>query len=57
MIKEFITKDGLTVPTVTKEQMIEVDRVAVEETGPNLFQKMSCCTNPAAAVSTCARKN
>jgi len=40
MIKEFITKDGLTVPAVTKEQMIEVDRVAVEETGPNLFQMM-----------------
>ncbi len=40
MIKEFITKDGLTVPAVTKEQMIEVDRIAVEETGPNLFQMM-----------------
>jgi len=40
MIKEFITKDGLIVPTVTKEQMIEVDRIAVEETGPNLFQMM-----------------
>ncbi len=40
MIKEFITKDGLTVPAVTKEQMIEVDRIAVEETGPNLIQMM-----------------
>ncbi len=40
MIKEFITKDGLTVPAVTKEQMIEVDRIAVEETGPNLYQMM-----------------
>ena len=40
MINEFITKDGLTVPAVTKEQMIEVDRIAVEETGPNLYQMM-----------------
>jgi len=40
MIKEFITKDGLIVPAVTKEQMIEVDRIAIEETGPNLFQMM-----------------
>ncbi len=40
MIKEFITKDGLIVPAVTKEQMIEVDRIAVEETGPNLYQMM-----------------
>jgi NAD(P)H-hydrate epimerase len=40
MIKEFITKDGLIVPAVTKEQMIEVDRIAVEETGPNLCQMM-----------------
>ena len=38
MIKEFITRDGLIVPAVTKEQMIEIDRIAVEETGPNLFQ-------------------
>ena len=40
MIKEFITKDGLIVPAVTKEQMFEVDRIAVEETGPNLYQMM-----------------
>ena len=40
MIKEFITKDGLIVPAVTKEQMIEVDHIAVEEAGPNLYQMM-----------------
>jgi NAD(P)H-hydrate epimerase len=40
MIKEFITKDGLIVLAVTKEQMIEVDRIAVEETGPNMYQMM-----------------
>ena len=40
MIKEFITNTGLIVPAVTKEQMMEVDKIAVEETGPNLFQMM-----------------
>ena len=36
----FLTDTGLEVPAVTTEQMIEVDRVATEETGPNLFQMM-----------------
>ena len=36
----FITEIGIEVPSVTMEQMIEVDRIAVEETGPNLFQMM-----------------
>ena len=40
MIKEFLTNTGLIVPAVTKEQMMEVDKIAVEETGPNLFQMM-----------------
>ncbi len=40
MIKEFVTNTGLIVPSVTKDQMIEVDRIAVEETGPNLYQMM-----------------
>ncbi len=40
MIEKFITGNGIVIPAVTKEQMIEVDRVAVEETGPNLFQMM-----------------
>ncbi|BDM83299.1 NAD(P)H-hydrate epimerase [Acaryochloris marina] len=37
---KFFTNMGLEVPAVTTEQMIEVDRVAIEETGPNLFQMM-----------------
>ena len=37
---KFFTDMGLEVPAVTTEQMIEVDRVAVEKTGPNLFQMM-----------------
>lgn len=36
----FRTEDGIVVPSVTMEQMIEVDRIAVEETGPNLYQMM-----------------
>lgn len=36
----FITDRGVAVPAVTTEEMREVDRIAVEETGPNLFQMM-----------------
>lgn len=37
---DFFTKNGIKVPVLTKEQMIEVDRIAMEETGPNLWQMM-----------------
>lgn len=40
MIKFFKTEKEIKVPAVTTEQMIEVDRIAIEETGPNLFQMM-----------------
>ena len=40
MTLRFYTDTGVEVPAVTTEQMIEVDRVAMEETGPNLFQMM-----------------
>jgi NAD(P)H-hydrate epimerase len=40
MTSRFQTVDGIVVPAVTAEQMREVDRLAVEETGPNLFQMM-----------------
>ena len=40
MTAAFQTVDGIVVPAVTAPQMREVDRVAVEETGPNLFQMM-----------------
>lgn len=36
----FLTASGDVVPAITTEQMREVDRVAVEETGPVLFQMM-----------------
>jgi NAD(P)H-hydrate epimerase len=37
---QYFTDTGIEVPAVTTEQMIEVDRVAIEETGPNLLQMM-----------------
>lgn len=40
MTLHFYTDTGIEVPAVTTEQMIEVDRVAMAETGPNLFQMM-----------------
>jgi NAD(P)H-hydrate epimerase len=40
MSVKFVTERGIEVPSVTTKQMIEVDRVAMEETGPNLFQMM-----------------
>ncbi|MEO8230896.1 MAG: NAD(P)H-hydrate epimerase [Ignavibacteriota bacterium] len=40
MIKLFKTENEIKVPAVTTEQMIEIDRIAMEETGPNLFQMM-----------------
>ena len=40
MTKHFFTDTGIKVPSVTTKQMIEVDRVAMKETGPNLFQMM-----------------
>lgn len=36
----FVTDSGLDVPAVTTAQMRELDRIAMEETGPNLFQMM-----------------
>jgi NAD(P)H-hydrate epimerase len=38
--KRFFTDTGIEVPAVTGEQMREVDRIAMAETGPNLYQMM-----------------
>ncbi len=38
--KRFFTDAGIEVPAVTADQMREVDRIALEETGPNVFQMM-----------------
>ena len=40
MSPEYRTDGGILVPAVTTEQMREVDRIAMEETGPNLYQMM-----------------
>lgn len=36
----FLTIDGVEAPAVTAKQMREIDRIAIEETGPNLYQMM-----------------
>jgi NAD(P)H-hydrate epimerase len=40
MLVTFHDSDGREVPSLSERQMREVDRVAIEETGPNLFQMM-----------------
>ncbi len=39
-MSEFLNQNGQAVPAVTAEQMREIDRIAVEQTGPNLYQMM-----------------
>src|SRR5260370_12709241 len=39
-IGSFIAENGVTVLAVTVEQMRELDRIAIEETGPSLLQMM-----------------
>ena len=39
-VMRWFTDSAIEVPVVTTEQMREIDRVAVDETGPNLFQMM-----------------
>jgi len=36
----FITDKGIKIPAITADQMREIDRIAIAETGPNLFQMM-----------------
>ena len=36
----YCTAAGREVPAVTADQMREIDRIAIEDTGPNLFQMM-----------------
>lgn len=40
IVMVFKTDKELEVPSVTTDQMREVDRIAIEETGPNLYQMM-----------------
>ena len=36
----FFTEQGIEVPAVTAAKMREIDSIAIEKTGPNLFQMM-----------------
>lgn len=36
----FVTAGGVVLPAVTADEMREIDRIAIEETGPNLYQMM-----------------
>jgi NAD(P)H-hydrate epimerase len=47
----FITDDGVTVPAISAEAMREVDRIATEEVGPNLFQMMENAGRALAATT------
>jgi NAD(P)H-hydrate epimerase len=47
----FVTDAGVEVPAVTEAQMRELDRIAVEETGPNLFQMMENAGRGLAALA------
>lgn len=39
-VSSFVTPAGVAVPAVTTDGMREVDRLAIEEVGPNLYQMM-----------------
>ena len=47
----FRSESGLVVPAVTTEQMREVDRVAIEGVGPNLYQMMENAGRNLASLS------
>ncbi len=51
MIMIFETDTGMEVPAITTDQMREVDRIAVEETGPNLYQMMENAGRNLAALA------
>jgi len=58
MVIKFKTYDGIEVLAVNTKQMIEVDRIAMEETGPNLFQMMeNAGRNLALQAIACLGKN
>jgi NAD(P)H-hydrate epimerase len=47
----FVGPDGDVVPSLTESEMREVDRVAIEETGPNLFQRMETAGRGLAVIA------
>jgi NAD(P)H-hydrate epimerase len=51
MTPYFQTDDGIRVPAVTAQEMREIDRIAMEETGPNLYQMMENARRNLATVA------
>src|SRR6516164_9996216 len=51
MTRVFVADDGRHVPAVTADEMREIDRLAIQETGPNLFQMMENAGRNLAALS------
>lgn len=49
--QSFVTQDGVTVPAISAETMREVDRIAIGEVGPNLFQMMENAGRALAATA------
>jgi len=47
----FVADNGVEIPAVTADQMRQVDRIAMEETGPNLFQMMENAGRNLASLS------
>lgn len=47
----FMTPADVPVPAVSSDQMLEIDRIAIEETGPNLFQMMENAGRSLASVA------
>lgn len=57
---QFLDEDNKIIPSVTTEQMKEIDRIAIEEAGPNLFQMMENAGRNLASLtikSLCENKN
>jgi NAD(P)H-hydrate epimerase len=40
MSRRFFPDSGIEIPAATMDQMRELDRIAMEDTGPNLFPMM-----------------
>src|SRR6516162_2808336 len=51
MMKSFVSDTGVEIPTVSAAEMREVDRIAMEDTGPNLFQMMENAGRNLASLS------
>jgi NAD(P)H-hydrate epimerase len=47
----FLSRTAKEIPAITAEQMREVDRIAIQETGPNLYQMMENAGRSLAAVT------